>query len=135
MKMYRSSLFMALPIFFVFVSIFENPENIEKRNPLIGVWVYDSYENEGNVFIKEQQFDKDKAGFEFKEDGTLVKRQNVGWCGTPPVTYGNYDGKWKMLEDGLLEIEYDYWGGRDTIGLKILDLNDEKLKISYVRNR
>ncbi len=35
-----------------------------------------------------------RAGICFKSGNEFVERKNAGWCGTPPVSYANYDGTW-----------------------------------------
>ena len=90
-------------------SIKSQTEN--NQNELISVWVYSDYENEVIEYVKSKNFNKNESGIEFKKNGKLIKRQNIGWCGTPPITYDNYDGSWEFSSDSTLTIIYDYWGG------------------------
>ncbi len=100
-----------------------------------GVWIYKTYDdiNHSSVYTKHQSFKPDKGGIEFKKDGTILKRQNVGWCGTPPVSYGNYAGKWEYIDDKTIQIEYEYWGGLDTMEMEIVNLDQKTLraKVTY----
>ncbi len=112
--------------FYAFVPV----EPVDKS--LETYWIYDGYEDGVSVYKKSKRFEQDKPGFEFQKDGIMIKRQNVGWCGTPPISYGNYKGKWKQIEDNKLQLEYDYWGGRDTMILEIVSLTKEDLKVRNV---
>ena len=96
-----------------------------------GVWVYDAYSEGVQIFKRSDTFDPNQPGFQFRNDGKLVKRQNVGWCGTPPVSYGNFDGKWSWIDSSNIRIEYKYWGGIDTLGLHIESLDNRQLKFKY----
>lgn len=68
--------------------------------PIIGIWIPldDAY------YIRATEFASDKPGYQFKPDGLFVRRGNIGWCGTPPVTYGNFDGQWKSIDEITLII-------------------------------
>lgn len=116
-----------LPV--IMFSGFLNPEPV--KNDIQGIWVLDGYEDNQTIYRKASAFKKDKPGFEFKSDGTMTKRQNVGWCGTPPVSYGNFDGKWEWTEDNNLRLEYEYWGGVDTIGFKVESIDNQIMKGNY----
>ena len=71
---------------------------------LLGTWVYSNYENKSIQFKKKRSFQSDKPGIQFKKNGTLMKRQNSGWCGTPPISYKNYKGFWKTTSDSTINI-------------------------------
>ena len=55
---------------------------------------------------KERREELDEAfyGFIIGEDGSFTERKNTGWCGTPPITYGNFEGSWTAVSDSLLDI-------------------------------
>ena len=48
------------------------------NNDLIGVWVFSNSENGIREYIKASNFIVDESGIEFKKNGELIKRQNVG---------------------------------------------------------
>ena len=101
----------------------------EKDYKLMAVWVFSDYEDEIIKYVKSESFKKDESGIEFKKNGKLTKRQNVGSCGTPPITYGNYKGSWKYTSDSTLTIKYNYWGGKSEQDWEIIELNSNSLKI------
>ena len=106
-----------------------------EEKEIIGVWVYHEYTDENSVFVKEKKFDDNKPGIEFKSNGTLSKRQNIGWCGTPPVSYGNYDGTWKKTSDSTLTMRYKYWGGEAEQDLQIISCDTKRLVVKFQDTR
>ncbi|MCP4312567.1 MAG: hypothetical protein GY790_14995 [Bacteroidetes bacterium] len=71
-------------------------------------------------------------GFTFNEDGTFIEHKNSGWCGTPPISYDNFEGTWEPLSDSLLDITVAYWGGTMTYQMQIVSLHEDKLGIKYL---
>jgi hypothetical protein len=107
----------------------------DKVNSLYNTWVkYNDDYSDPNTFRSTAKLDDNRYGFIIEPDGTFIERKNIGWCGTPPISYGNFDGKWKYVSDGTLEIIVDFWGGTDTFKIEILSVNDSELKINYVYN-
>lgn len=73
--------FAAIIILYLSLSSF----NTVDSGLLAGVWVP---AGSGKLVWSETIPQNDRC-YVFNEDGTLIVRQNVGWCGTPPITYGN----------------------------------------------
>jgi len=101
---------------------------IDPDNPLIGVWNFSDYENDIQVFKRSQEF-SDCHCYKFNSGGTLIERKNAGWCGTPPVSYADYQGTWEILSDTLIKINVGYWGGLSTYKLDIETVSSESLRI------
>ncbi len=102
-------------------------------NPeIIGVWVEEGYEDDALVLNSAAELDQNKYGFVLHEDGSFVERKNSGWCATPPISYANYDGRWRALSDSLLDIVVGYWGGSVSYQIRILGLDDKQLRIRYL---
>jgi hypothetical protein len=70
--------------------------NIDPNNLLIGVWNYSTYQDNAIVYTRNLEFN-DVNCYRFNADGSLVERKNSGWCGTPPISYADYDGTWTIL--------------------------------------
>ena len=102
-------------------------------NLLLGTWYFSEYVIDISVYKRTASIPDDKPGFIFSEDGTLNQRKNVGWCGTPPVSYGNYDGTWKMLSDTLMQVKVGYWEGIESFNIDLESVNEEllRLRITY----
>lgn len=99
------------------------------KHALIGTWIYSDYDDQAMHYEKARSFDENQPGIEFKRNGKLVKRQNEGWCGTPPITYKNFNGSWKQTSDSTLEIHYAYWGGTIEEDWLIVRIENTKLTV------
>jgi hypothetical protein len=99
---------------------------------IIGTWVEEGYEDDVTLLERVNEFDDFKYGFTIKDDGTFVERKNAGWCGTPPISYDNFDGTWVALSDSLLEITVGYWGGTMNYQIRIVSLDHDHLGIRYL---
>ncbi len=107
----------------------------EAEDSLYNTWVkYDDNFSDPNIFRSAAKLDNNRYGFIIEPDGIFIERKNIGWCGTPPISYGNFDGNWKYVSDDTLEIIVDFWGGADTFKIEILSVNGSELKINYVYN-
>ncbi|WP_298545885.1 hypothetical protein [uncultured Aquimarina sp.] len=113
-------------ILFGVFSSFQGSES-KSSDFLFQKWVYKDYQNENLVYESKRKFKKDKSGFEFISNGTIIRKQNSGWCGTPPIDYEIVSGTWKNISDSVLEIKYKYWGGLAKDTLKIVELTKSKL--------
>ena len=105
---------------------------IDGNNPLLGTWNVSGYEDNNTTVYDRSTAFVDQYGYEFRTDGTVIERKNAGWCGTPPITYADYTGTWKYINDTLVQIEIGYWGGMTTYQLDIESVDAEHLKAIYV---
>ena len=99
-----------------------------------GHWVYESMDEVGYEYVRDARFTKSQPGVAFLSDGKLIKRQNSGWCGTPPISYSNYDGSWEWLDDKTISMTYPFWGGTIQEQWEILEMNNKTLKINIVEH-
>lgn len=70
-----------------------------------GTWTYSGYEQRGpnqylTVYTRTTAF-TNQAGLQFSGSGQFVERANSGWCGTPPISYADYTGRWRPDGDSL----------------------------------
>ncbi len=119
-------------ILFSVTSFTDSPKSDDS---LLATWVYDSYVGGTMNYTKEESFNEDKPGIQFKSGGKLVKRQNVGWCGTPPIDYGDNDGTWKQTSDSTITISYHYWGGTAEEDWQIMNVSDKNLTVKQLSYR
>ena len=117
----------------LFISIGCSKDNIQvdSDNLLIGVWKYSDFNNNDNIYIRSNEFIENHC-YKFNSDGTMTERKNSGWCGTPPITYADYLGKWNIINDTLIQINVGYWGGTTKYKLDIQSVDSNILKVSYV---
>lgn len=131
-------------IAFIFIaslmSCEHSPIDLEHTDtdPLSKTWVFSHYDEDQNaqVLVIAETFQWDASGYIFHDDGCLIVRKNAGWCGTPPITYANYEGNWNYVHDTKVFISADYWGtpeggGRHEYHLNILELTEEKLVVQW----
>jgi hypothetical protein len=104
---------------------------IDPENLIIGVWNYSGYQNNTMVYVRQKDFTQ-IPGYKFKADGTLIERKNAGWCGTPPVSYADFDGTWNILNDTLIQIKDGYWGGTTNYKIDIESVTKDSLKIQTI---
>ena len=83
---------------------------------------------------RETELDQDKYGLIIEPSGKFTERKNSGWCGTPPITYANFDGNWEYSIDSLLNIEVEYWGGMTNYKMEILSIKDDELVVKFIYN-
>ena len=124
--LYKSILF----LFVVFTS-FQIPKS-KIPDFLFQKWIYVNYQNGNQIYESKRKFEKDKPAIEFKENGTILKKQNSGSCGTPPIDYEIVSGTWKSISDSLIELEYQNWRGQVKDTLQIIALSKSKLIIKPV---
>jgi hypothetical protein len=112
-------------------------EDLGENAGIVGTWVDKGYEDDVRWMERAVELTDSLYGFIIGEDGTFTERKNAGWCGTPPITYDNFDGTWVALSDSLLEVTVGYWGGTMTYQMRIVYLDLEKLgiRILYAENR
>jgi hypothetical protein len=123
MKKFKITLLLGLVLILATSTTIDN----ELEEMIIGVWVYKDYNDSSLVYQKRSKFNSNESGIEFKHNGKLLKRQNVGWCGTPPISYENYKGTWKKSTDSTVTIRYKYWGGMAEQDLLIIKITNEKM--------
>jgi len=107
---------------------------IDPDNLILGTWVYSEYEDDAAVYTRDDEF-ADNQCYRFNADGTLVERKNSGWCGTPPITYGDYEGTWTVINDTLISVSSDSWAGKLTYKLDIEEISPTSLKVIYIHER
>jgi hypothetical protein len=107
---------------------------IDESNLLMGYWVNPmgidtllKYERAGG--LKEDDY-----CFGFETGNLFVERKNAGWCGTPPVTYNDYQGTWAK-HDSLIDINVPYWGGTAKYQWKIISLDNSSLTIAIIKQK
>jgi hypothetical protein len=123
--------FIALLIFPGLFSCQKNELKIDPEHPLIGLWNLSEYQDNMVVYSRQNEF-KDNPGINFHADGTLTVRQNSGWCGTPPVSYANYEGSWSTLNDTLLQVSAGYWGGTLNYRVDVESVTADSLKVIMI---
>lgn len=110
------------------------PKNKLKKS-ILGSWVHNGYSESSILLSSADSLRIDAPGIQFNKDGTLIKRQNAGWCGTPPITYSNQEGTWKIISDSSIQITYSYWRGEVEEDLWIQPSEKGILKYEIIESR
>jgi hypothetical protein len=124
-----------IPFFLIIASALPSCEKdnieIDPDNLLIGIWINDGFRDDFTIYKRSDEF-TDNYCYLFKSDGTLTERQNVGWCGTPPISYADYEGTWEIANDTLISITVGSWNGDRSYRLDIESVNSLELKVIIV---
>lgn len=110
----------------------QKPANLNSELPLpnnlAGSWVNPIYTDSTIVFEKSQSVGNDEYGITLLSDGSLIEHKNSGWCGTPPISYADFNGVY-TLKDSVLKICVGFWGGVADYQWKIVSLTDKQMKV------
>ena len=98
---------------------------------LIGSWFNPQYNDSIVTYGRSEGLVDNEYGFSFKDDKTFIERKNAGWCGTPPISYADFDGTWSK-KDSIIEITVDYWGGTSDYTWKLVSVDETNLVIIRV---
>jgi len=94
---------------------------------LVGVWILEENEADGiQVFARAPSLSGDHLGYEFSEHGGLMVHK-PGWCGTPPITWMNHEGLWRLVDDQFLDIRHAWRGTPQEYQLEIISLSQRRL--------
>jgi hypothetical protein len=126
-------------ISFAFVALLgscKSDQSIDPDNPILGIWVYKNSEKISNteyasVYERKDKFENN-LGIAFKTSNKLIERKNSGWCGTPPISYGDYDGAW-YLNDKKITTKFKDWNGITFVTYEIISIDDKILKIKRLQ--
>ena len=113
---------------------FENKNDFEINN-LYGNWVFKEGDIKNQSFTKKAKLKRDIFGYQIKKDGYLIVRMSNSWCGTPPITLENIEGKWKITENEILEIEYEAWYGLSKQKWKINSITKKHISFILVKEK
>ncbi|MFN8209161.1 MAG: hypothetical protein U0T82_17400 [Bacteroidales bacterium] len=96
---------------------------------LIGHWSKQEFRDTVEVYTRVASLPENEYGFSLYPDGKLVEHKNSGWCGTPPVSYADFDGTWKYENDTVIAIVAGYWGGTMRCRMQVLKKESNKLEL------
>ena len=101
---------------------------------IFGCWGNPSFSDnaEGRICIYYERTNAlSDDGIEFLKNGSLTERKIAGWCGTPPVIYSNYSGKWHVKDERII-MDVPFWGGIEHKIWRIIDITETTLKIEVL---
>jgi len=114
---------------FSIIACEKNNENAAATTDhLIGSWFNPQYNDSIVTYERSEGLIDNEYSFSFKKDKTFIERKNAGWCGTPPISYADFNGTWGK-NDSIIEITVDYWGGIAEYTWKVLSIDELTLRI------
>ena len=106
---------------------------IDENELLLGNWINPVYENSTTVFTSAIELKKDGYGISFLKNSKFIERHS-GWCGTPPLSFSNYEGDWER-NGAIIEITIDNgMAAMYNFNLKIISLNETTLTVERENN-
>lgn len=105
---------------------------VDPDNPLIGTWVMADGASAAVTYKRASRLKDDGYGLVFHADGKLVKREIAGWCATPPVSYANNEGKWRLIDGNISTTMHYLWLPEEvTQSWKIVSVDAGTLVVEY----
>lgn len=77
-----------------------------KSDAIVGTWIQSSRGKGVVEYNRNYFFDNQLPGIDFIRNGDLIIRQNSSYCGTPPISYSNFEGTWKRTSDSTIVLNY-----------------------------
>ncbi|MGB1205017.1 MAG: hypothetical protein ACPG5B_05185 [Chitinophagales bacterium] len=102
---------------------------------IVGVWIFSDFQNAIYEYSKEKALVQNKGGFQFKKNGKMIIRQNIGWCGTPPISYGNNEGTWQKIGSSKISMQYKYWGGEIIEKWEIKCIGQQNMSVKVLDSK
>jgi len=122
-----------IPFIVIVIIVVSCNTSFEPANSQIpyGIWVYSRNHDSIHIYSSAKKFERNKPGFAVKKNNVFIERTS-GWCGTPPLSYFNVEGKWKSIDENTIEIISQYWSNEKyTRTMKIVSLSGHTLKIIF----
>ena len=121
------------PFAILMLMTFSQMSSSEKN--ILGHWTHEGVDkNEIAQYKSKSSFPKTKGGIAFLENGKLIVRQNAGWCGTPPISYSNFDGEWKWIDKNNVSLRYAFWGGTILEEWEIISVDKTSMKVKNIKH-
>ncbi len=109
----------------------EKTKTSPEAGKLEGTWVEDHFDEGVLILNKSDKTKEDSYGFVIHDGGKFTEHKNSGWCGTPPISYADFEGSWEYENDSTLKIVVGYWGGTMTYELDIIEITANNLRVRY----
>lgn len=104
---------------------------INESDKLIGHWINPISNYPELKLTRANSLKQDKYGISFLERSMCIERSS-GWCGTPPLTYFDFQGTWTRNDSSLIISIGSGANGIEDIKWKIKTLNDQYLIIERI---
>jgi hypothetical protein len=105
---------------------------IDETDLLIGHWINPISNDSELKLTRANSLKDDEYGISFLLENQCVERSS-GWCGTPPLTFFDFEGTWTKNESILIMTIDNGMNGLEDVKWKIKTLNDNYLIIERLR--
>lgn len=105
---------------------------INKSNKLIGYWINPYYTDSELKLERASSLKENEYGIAFLAESKCIERSS-GWCGTPPITFFDFQGTWTKNGSIIIITIDNGINGLEEIKWEIKTLNDNYLIIERLR--
>lgn len=124
-------------LFLVLVTTFGCEDNddtiaINESNKLIGHWINPVYTDSEIKLTRASSLKSDGYGLSFLEKTQCVERSS-GWCGTPPLSFMDFQGTWTRTDSVLIMTIDNGINGMQNIKWTIKTLDDKTLILERIQ--
>lgn len=99
---------------------------------IVGNWVFDRSQDTLYIYKRVLELPENDYGMSIQFNNIYFERANSGWCGTPPIVFSNYPGKW-FLNDSILKVNYRNWSGNVNNKWKVTSVNSSQMKLVKIQ--
>ena len=111
-----------------------NEPIVNDSDQLIGYWINPVIDDTTLTYERANALTDNEYGFAFQSGNVFIERKNAGWCGTPPISYADFEGTW-ITTNSLINITVRYWGGWADYQWKIISAAKNKLTIYRLKEK
>lgn len=105
---------------------------INESDKLIGNWVNPNYTESELKLERASSLKENEYGIAFLAESSCIER-SAGWCGTPPLTFFDFQGTWTKNGSIIIITIDNGINGLEEIKWEIKILNDNHLIIERLR--
>lgn len=126
--------FLFISIMFAFLSCKKTTSepNLSVNNSIIGSWKNVMITDSIYIYTRTAQLTENEYSFSIKTNSQFIERKNSSWCGTPPVSFYDYQGIW-YATDSIINISVGFWGGIADYQWKLISVDNQYLKIYKIK--
>ena len=106
--------------------------NPSLKDDIYGFWSEPDYNDSVIIFTRTLAWTDNAYGMAILPNQVFKERKNSGWCGTPPISYSDYEGSWVFLNDSILSISVGFWGGTAYYKWHIEEVTSQTLTIKMI---
>jgi hypothetical protein len=115
-------------VLFGFLACSQPEELTGDQLKITGVWINQQVNENTFTYQRAESLKENDYCFSVNPDGKFMERKNSGFCGTPPISYADYEGSWTFT-DSILHISVPYWGGNSSYKWKVVSVDETHISV------